>query len=113
MTPTPDDTGTLAKILGGLGTAVAIIGGWLLKHTHDKIDTKVDKEAYMQRGKENDDKHSTVVSEIGVQRGNVAKIFDDIAEFKKDTAHQFACLNTKIDTKHIALLEAIHALGKK
>ena len=113
MTPTPDETGALAKILGGLGTAVAIISGWLLKHTHDKIDTKVDKDAYVDRGRTNDEKHGAVVMEIAVQRGNVAKIFDDIAEFKKDTARQFACLNTKIDEKHIDLLNAIHAAGKK
>tara|TARA_R110000868_G_scaffold403703_1_gene681207 strand:+ start:113 stop:454 length:342 start_codon:yes stop_codon:yes gene_type:complete len=113
MTPTPEDANVLAKILGGLGTTVAVVGGWLLKHTHDKIDTKVDKDAYADRGKANDEKHLVVVAEVVTQRENVRAIFVDIAEFKKDTAHQFACLNTKLDSKHIDLLKAIHDIGKK
>ena len=112
-TPTPDDAGAIAKILAGLGTAVAVVGGWLLKHTHDKIDSKVDKDTFAARGIANTEKFVSLNREIEMQRGHVAKIFDDIAEFKKDTNHQFGCLTSQIDEKYISLLQAIHGIDKK
>ena len=112
-TPTPDDAGAIAKIFAGLGTAAAIVGGWWLKFTHDQIGNKVDKDTYAERGRVNDEKHAAITAEMNMQRGNIKAIFEDIADFKQHTNHQFNCLTKQIDEKHISLLKAIHEIGKK
>lgn len=101
------------KIIGGLGAALSVVSLWAWNHTHKRIDEKVDKETYADRGIANAEKFIAINKEMDLQRGHVAKIFDDISEFKKDTNHQFSCLTKQIDEKFITLLTAIHGIDKK
>ena len=112
MTPEPD-VGLINKILGLLGAALGTLSLWAWNTTHKRIDEKVDKQTYDERGASNAEKFVYINKEMDLQRGHVAKIFDDISEFKKDTNHQFGCLTKQIDEKFITLLTAIHGIDKK
>ena len=112
-TPTPDDVGLMGKILGGLGAALSAVSLWAWNHTHKRIDEKVDKETYADRGNANNERFAHLTKEIEMQRGHVAKIFDNLSVLERNTNHQFSCLTKQIDEKYISLLNAIHGIDKK
>jgi predicted aconitase len=114
--PSPDDASLLAKIATGLGAALTALGAWAWKHTHDVLMTKADKEAFdrladkienhsiskaeFEQHTKNDDVHFAAINtDMHTARTNIAKIFDKLEDVR----------NT-IDTKHIELLNAIHAI---
>jgi hypothetical protein len=122
-TPLPDDAGILGKLLAGVGAALAALGAWAWKHTHDQIArvdmSKADKEAFdrladkiehhsiskaefEQHIKADDTHFAAINSDMTTARSHIAKIFDKLEDVR----------NT-IDTKHIELLNAIHAIKSK
>jgi hypothetical protein len=107
--PGPDDASILGKLLAGTGAALAALGAWAWRHTHSRIDrvdtSKADKEAF-DRLAERVENHSistklfdehvksderqlaAINTEIGVQRANIAKIFDKLETVREDMHRQ-------------------------
>jgi len=99
--PQPDDVGLAAKIMGGLGAALAAIGTWAWAHTHARIKD-VDMKADTKASAEEVDRH----------RDHISKLFDKISELSDKTEIKFTVLERQSTDRHIELLNAIHSIKK-
>lgn len=99
--PQPDEMGLAAKIMAGLGAALAALGTWAWAHTHSRI-----KDVEMKA----DSKAS--IEEVDRHRDHIAKLFDKIAELSDKTEVRFSVMEKAGFERHIELLNAIHELKK-
>ena len=117
-TPQPEDVGIAAKIMAGMGAALAALGAWAWHHTHKRIDEKAEMKALDALAKRVEDhtiskdvfdEHAqgdtrafnSLSDEISRQRGHVEKIFDELKEVRRD-----------MSDGHKELLNAIHGIKK-
>ena len=119
--PDPESIGFMAKMVAALVALGSLFGTWfgMHKYTHAKIDKKanidtlnsldkyvrentVTKEVFQQHSDQDDKMLRDLTKEIGTQRGHVTDIFKQMREMEK--------IGTD---RHIELLNAIHANGKK
>ena len=99
--PQPDDVGLAAKIMAGMGAALAALGTWAWTHTHRRID-KVDTKADGKAGLDEVDRH----------RDHIAKLFDKIGDLSDKTEVRFAVMEKQSFDRHIELMNAIHSIKK-
>ena len=100
--PQPDDVGLAAKIMGGLGAALAALGTWAWAHTHSRIKD-VDMKADTKASSEEVDRH----------RDHIGKLFDKVQELSDKTEVRFTVMEKAGFERHIELLNAIHGLKEK
>ena len=100
--PQPEDVGLAAKIMAGMGAALAALGTWAWAHTHKRIE-QVDKKAESKASAEEVDRH----------RDHIAKLFDKIGELSDKTEIRFAAVESKASDRHVELLNAIHSIKDK
>src|SRR3990167_16968 len=98
--PQPEDIGIAAKIMAGLGAALAALGTWAWAWTHRRIES-VDKKADSKASAEEVDRH----------RDHIAKLFDKISELSDKTEIKFTVLERQSTDRHIELLNAIHSIN--
>ena len=99
--PQPDDVGLAAKIMGGLGAALAALGTWAWAHTHSRIKD-VDMKADTKASSEEVDRH----------RDHIGKLFDKVQELSDKTEARFTVMEQTGFDRHIELLNAIHSIKK-
>lgn len=113
-----DDGGIAWKLLAGAGAALTALATWAWNHTHSRIkdmdDTKADRNALCNLVKkveehmitkevfdqhlESDEKQlGAIDSELSVQRGHIAKIFDKLEDVR-----------ATIHAQHVEIINAIH-----
>lgn len=100
--PTPESQGWLTTLIGGLGAALAALGTWAWKHTHERLDV-VDKKYDSKANKEDVERH----------RDYIARLFEKIEELGNKTEVRFAAVERQNHERHVELLNAIHAIPKK
>ena len=128
-TPSGDDIGLAAKIMGGMGAALSALGAWEWAHTHARIDRKADKEAFdklsahiethmigttafSEHTKSDERQLEQLNGEISTQRGHIAKLFDKIEELGDKTEVKFNVLERLGTERHIELLKAIQEIKR-
>jgi len=110
----PDDPNNWRAALGGLGAALLAAWGWIFASTHRKIDGKATKEsvdrlevavsahtitkdAFDQHCKSDERLFEAIVEESKLQRGHIAKIFDQMKDSEE-----------KARDRHDATMKAIY-----
>ena len=128
-TPSGDDIGLAAKIMGGMGAALSALGAWAWAHTHARIDRKADKEAFdklsahiethmigttafSEHTKSDERQLEQLNVELATQRGHIGKLFDELAGLRKDTSEQLTTLERIGTTQHLAVLDAIREIKR-
>jgi len=102
MNPSPEDAANTKTLLGGVGAALLAVCTWLWAYTHRKIEDRVNKTDFDTYTKAAAEQRDAIHEELKVQRGHIAKVFDQMKD-----------MNEKNHDRHIELLNAIHDRPKK
>jgi hypothetical protein len=124
-----DEPNLLSKALAVAMAALAAAWGWMLHATHQKIDGKADKEAFVnltqrvedhmitkaqfdEHVKSDDRQLSELNAEMGRRRDNEEKLFDAVQDLGDKTEVRFAQVESTASDRHIEMMKAIHAIGR-
>ena len=128
--PDPEGFSALSsKIIAGALAALAAAWGWMLHATHQKIDSKADREAFMtlaekvedhmitkaqfdEHAKSDERQLGSLNEEMGRRRKIEETLFEKITELGSETQVRFTQVERAASDRHIELLNAIHAIKK-
>ncbi|HUT61933.1 MAG TPA: hypothetical protein VNA25_29190 [Phycisphaerae bacterium] len=109
----PNDLDNWKTALGGAGAALLAAWGWIFASTHRKIDGKatkesvdrlegtvsahtITKESFEQHCKSDERLFEAIVEEAKLQRGHIAKIFDQMKDSEEKSRNRHDATMTAI-----------------